>query len=215
MNKLGDERNVVVLGVRENESEERKRTLSRNATQEAFYYRHSQSGKHRLFCPIVDFDVIDVWEGLHLLAHPSAIDVGQLAALYKKASGECPIVRDVAGSPCGQGRFGCWTCTVVRKDRAVQSLVQEGYTALAPLLGFRDWLISMRDLPEHRCSVRRNGTPGLGPLRLKSRKVALKRLLAAEAASGIRLITPPEIRAIQSLWKLDANSGSYSEDVES
>lgn len=212
MRRLGGSRNVVVLGVRDNESEERRRTLSRNATQEPFYYRQSQSEIRKLFCPIVDFDVTNVWEGLHVLGRPAAINVQQLAALYKQASGECPIVREVPGTPCGQGRFGCWTCTVVRKDRAVQSLVQEGYTQLEPLLNFRNWLIAIRDQPEHRCTVRRNGTPGLGPFRMKARKIILRYLLAAQAKSGIRLIMPSEIQAIRALWALDAHSNRYSED---
>ena len=65
-------------------------------------------------------------------ARPEAIDVHRLSDLYKQASGECPVIREVKGAPCGQGRFGCWTCTVVRKDRAVQGLVQEGHTNLSP-----------------------------------------------------------------------------------
>jgi DNA sulfur modification protein DndC len=213
MNRLGGDQNLVILGVRDSESEERKRTLSRNATEEAFYYRQSQSETRKLFCPIVDFDVSSVWEGLFALDRPAAIDVQQLATLYRKASGECPIVRDTSGTPCGSGRFGCWTCTVVRQDRAVQSLVQEGYTRLQPLLDFRNWLMAIRDEPEHRCTVRRNGSPGPGPFRLRARKIILKKLRAAEAQSGIRLITPTELRAIRELWALDVHSIRYSEDA--
>jgi DNA sulfur modification protein DndC len=213
MRTLGGTCNVVVLGVRDNESEERRRTLSRNATQEPFYYRQSQSESRILFCPIVDFDVTDVWDGLHVLERPTAINVQQLAALYKQASGECPVVRDAAGTPCGQGRFGCWTCTVVRQDRAVQGLVQEGYAQLKPLLNFRNWLMAIRDQPEHRCAVRRNGAPGPGPFRIKTRKVILQHLLAAQRKSGIRLIMPSEMHAIRALWALDARSSSYSENA--
>ena len=213
MRKLGGNHNVVVLGVREDESEERSRTLSRNATQEPFYFRQSKSESRMLFCPIVDFDVTDVWEGLHALNRPAAIDVHQLVSLYKQASGECPIIRDPKGSPCGKGRFGCWTCTVVRKDRAVQSLVNEGYTQLEPLLDFRNWLISIRDQTEHRCTVRRNGTSGLGPFRLKSRKIILEKLLVAQGKCQICLILPSEIKAIKALWVSDSQSITYLEDA--
>jgi len=171
MRTLGGTRNVVVLGVRDDESEERRRALARNATRERFYYKQSQSESRMLFCPIVDFDVADVWEGLQVLDRPTAINVHQLTTLYKQASGECPVVRDAARTPCGQGRFGCWTCTVVRQDRAVQGLVKEGYTQLKPLLKFRNWLMTIRDQPEHRCHVRRNGAPGLGPFRIKTTQV--------------------------------------------
>jgi hypothetical protein len=48
---------------------------------------------------------------------------------------------------------------------------------------------------------------------MKTRKVILERLFAAEAKSGIRLIMPSELRAIRTLWEFDAKSRDYSEDA--
>jgi DNA sulfur modification protein DndC len=212
MAKIAGRANLVVLGVRQSESEERKRVLVRHSTQHKFFYQQSESEGRRLFCPIVDFDSSTVWEGLYHLRRPEAIDVHRLSYLYRQASGECPVIRDAQGSPCGQGRFGCWTCTVVRKDRAVQGLVQEGYEALRPLLEFRNWLMSIRDLLEYRCTVRRNGSSGLGPFRLVARKEILRRLLAAERKSGLKLIGAQELAIIRTLWSLDKADPSYLEE---
>ena len=147
------------------------------------------------------------------MPRPSAINVHNLAKLYKQASGECPIVREVNGSPCGQGRFGCWTCTVVRRDKAVKGLISEGHTELSPLLEYRDWLMLIRDDVGYRCTVRRNGVPGLGPFRVSARKELLRRLLTAQRQSGIKLIRAVEIRKIHSLWAADLESNTYVEDI--
>jgi len=38
---------------------------------------------------------------------------------YASASnGECPIQIDTSTPSCGNSRFGCWTCTVVDRDKA-------------------------------------------------------------------------------------------------
>lgn len=205
--------NIVVLGVRQAESEERKRVLSRHSTAEKFYYQQSNCESRRLFCPIVDLDTSTVWEGLFSLQRPQAIDVYKLGHLYKQAGGECPVIREAAGSPCGQGRFGCWTCTVVRKDQAVRGLINEGYASLQPLLEYRDWLMTIRDNTDYRCTIRRNGSATLGPFRLRARRKLLRRLLTAQRDSGLKLIGAAAIRRIYSLWAIDMEDPRYVEDL--
>ena len=213
MAEISGNESIVVLGVRKDESEERKRTLSRHATGTDYYYRQSANSNRKLFCPIVDLDTPTVWEGLFTLALPKAIDVYKLGHLYKQAGGECPVIREAQETPCGQGRFGCWTCTVIRKDKAVINLVDEGYTNLRPLLEFRDWLASIRNDVKHRCTVRRNGVHGLGPFRLKTRKEILRRLLVAQQRSRLLLIKKIEIKNIHALWLLDKQNPFYFEDA--
>lgn len=203
---------VVVLGVRYDESRERKRVLDRYATDKSYYFRQASSTSRLLFCPIVDFDSTSVWEGLFAIEEPCAIDVHMLAAIYKKASGECPIIREMDGPPCGKGRFGCWTCTVVRQDKAVRGLIDQGHQELKPLLRFRDWLIYRRDDTRLRCTIRRNGMEGLGPFRIEARMEILRRLRLAEYQSGIPLIREEEVQEIYSLWRKDIDSASYQED---
>jgi DNA sulfur modification protein DndC len=84
------------------------------------------------------------------------------------------------GAPCAGSRFGCWTCTVVRRDRTMEELIRSGYDSLQPLLDFRNWLSCLRNDPRERWSTRRNGAAGPGPFTLAARRTILDRLLATE-----------------------------------
>jgi DNA sulfur modification protein DndC len=199
------------LGVRKGESVERDKTIKRHETHQKYYLRQSTNRNVRIFSPIIDYNVKDVWATIGSGSVPRSIRSTNLAILYWKASGECPIIRDPKGTPCGSGRFGCWTCTVVRRDHAVENLVAAGYPELKPLLAFRNWLAEVRDLPAFRCSRRRNGTIGLGPFTLKARRQILKRLLIAQSQACLELIRNDELRIIRSLWKQDMLSAVYRE----
>lgn len=54
-------------------------------------------------------------------------------------------------------RFGCWTCTVVVKDRSLEGFVDAGFAEFGPLLEFRNWLAEIRDQDGRRSNRRRNG----------------------------------------------------------
>jgi DNA sulfur modification protein DndC len=211
LNTVPGNRNTVLLGIRRGESVERDRTISKHDTGTGHYFRHS-SNNSLIYSPIVDYSVEEIWNTLTFNVVPNSIDVGKLWTLYQDSSGECPIIRDPKGSPCGKGRFGCWTCTVVRKDRAVRNLVREGYTELAPLFHFRNWLAQVRDDPEYRCKKRRNGMPGPGPFTLAARQEILDKLLEAQTLSGLPLATEEELEYITQLWDLDRNSPAYLEN---
>lgn len=203
---------TVLVGTRNGESAERDRILARyRKPSERFFFDQAGSASTRLFAPIVDFTVPDVWSALLTLPRPVAVDGQRVLEIYKDAGAECPVVRDEHGTACGNGRFGCWTCTVVRKDKAVTSLVSQGYEEMGPLLEFRNWLAAVRDERSARCKVRRNGAPGLGPLTLDTRKEALRRLRHAERDSGLTLISAVEVDAIRSLWRIDRASSAYQE----
>jgi DNA sulfur modification protein DndC len=206
-----NERAIVLLGTRSGESYQRDRTLARQTLEGAYYFRQVGNPNVRLFAPIVDFSTSDVWTTLFNLPLPTSLDTDRLFTLYQDAGAECPIIKDPNGTPCGTGRFGCWTCTVVRRDKAVSSMVTEGHAGLEPLLEFRNWLAKMRDDPTNRCRFRRNGVKGLGPLTLSARKTILRRLLAAESAAARRLIGKSEVTAIKALWKMDLGSSTYRE----
>jgi len=57
-----------------------------------------------------------------------------LVKLYRDAiGGECPVVMDPDAQPsCGSSsiRFGCWTCTVVDKDKSFRGQIEKGYEQL-------------------------------------------------------------------------------------
>jgi len=210
LSRVGEEC-VVLLGIRMGESLERDKTIFRHKTERAYYYRQSGSAKVRIFTPIIEYSVQNVWDSLASGAIPKSIVGSQLATLYWHASGECPIIHDPKGTPCAKGRFGCWTCTVVRRDHAVENLVSAGQSRLKPLLDFRNWLIHIRDDPSFRCERRRNGALGLGPFTLAARQTILTRLLQAKEESGLQLITSKELLKIKALWKEDLESHSYRE----
>jgi DNA sulfur modification protein DndC len=211
---VGTSSSIVVLGTRYDESEERNRILERHATDKKHIFKQSGHNNTSLFCPISEFTTDDVWLGLVELSNIKSIDISKLSNIYKLISGECPIVRLPDTNPCSKGRFGCWTCTVVRQDKATRNLIDNGFTDLQPLYNFRQWLLDIRDNSSYRCTVRRNGLKGLGPFRLHARKDILQRLLETERQSGYKLIASDELNEISRLWQLDETSDRYREDYE-
>ena len=207
----GAERGILLLGVRRGESASRDRTIARYSSSNHAYLRQDREKGLLVFAPIIDYSTEEVWATLLENPVPSSIDADALFALYEDASGEVPIIHGPSFPPYGRGRLGCWTCTVVRKDRALASLVSNGYPALQPLLQFRNWLATMRDDPQYRCDTRRNGAPGPGPLTLRARRVAFQRLMAAQEEAGLQLLSPGESTLIQRLWEEDINSPAYRE----
>lgn len=161
---------TVLLGVRLGESQERDKTIKKHNTNHKYYLNQGKSNKTRIFSPIIDYTVTDVWATLKFNKLPRSINHSTIGQLYKDAGSECPVYRETKGTPCGKGRFGCWTCTVVRHDKSVGSMVENGHSELKPLFDFRNWLVTFRDQKEFRCTVRRNGQVGLGPITLAGRK---------------------------------------------
>lgn len=198
---------TVVLGVRESESATRQLTLKENQTVDPFWKRQRGENGRRLFMPILDYSVHDVWLVNLLVDVPRSVRAKEVADLYISASGECPTVREVKGAPCGKARFGCWTCTVAKHGVTMRNLIESGETSLKPLLRYRLWLESDRSNPRYRWPMRRNGRPGLGPMTLQWRQMALAKLLEAQNESGFRLITAEEIQAIRQEWKADGLRG--------
>jgi len=202
LDSLGGQERVILLGIRKSESVHRDNVISQYETGKQYYYRQEGSlSTTRIFAPIIDYSTEDVWATLAYNPVPYSIDAPKLMALYKQASGECPLIRDPKGTPCGSGRFGCWTCTVVRKDKSITSLVGEGYTQLEPLLDFRNWLFVVRDDLSYRLSKRRNGTNGPGPFTLEARKEILAKLIEAQRLSGYTLIDQPQLDYIDEYWR--------------
>lgn len=196
--------------MRRGESPERDRTLSRFKTDRPLVFRQEGYPSSHIFAPVLEYSTQDIWETVMFMMDPASLDGRLLWSLYNQSTGEeCPLIREPDGTPCGRGRFGCWTCTVVRRDEGVSRLIESGHEDLAPLLTFRDWLQAMRDEPENRCLRRRNGAPGPGPLTLRARRLALRRLRETERRSGLRLLHPREVELIHRLWREDRRSPAY------
>jgi len=207
--RIGDGKSVVLLGLRQGESMERDRLLSRCQTNNEYFYRQRGTVRTKIYAPIVRYTVRQVWTILKQKEIPISIDANKLISIYKSASGNNSKILNSTDDLVSKGRFGCWTCTVVRKDKAVTAMVQDGHPEFAPLLVFRNWLAQIRDDPNYRCPRHRDGSTGPGPLTLRARKEILKRLLKLQAKTQWELITQAEIDRIQELWKSDSSSPDY------
>lgn len=191
---------TVVLGVRESESASRSLTLLENQTADRFWRKQRGQRDRRLFMPIIDYSIQDVWNVNLRVDLPSSLRAEEVADLYADASGECPTVRDVKGAPCGKARFGCWTCTVAKNGTTLRNLIANGHDDLLPLLEFRLWLEEHRNNPRFRRTRRRNGMPGPGPMTLPWRRLALRKLLEAQSRSKLSLINKDEVNAVKKEW---------------
>jgi len=207
---------IVVLGVRRDESNARLRTIDkyRNIRGSRLTRHESLVGAY-IYRPIVNLSTIDVWDILLSLYPPWGGTHGNLLQLYKDSEGgECPVVLSSEEAPgCGtsSSRFGCWTCTVVEKDKSLQGFVDSGQQQYRPLIELRDWLRDIRNNPKMRQAVRRNGKLTFdacgkhipGPFTIQARKQILDRLLKIQEEYGTRLISPEEIDLIHQHWSLE------------
>lgn len=207
---------VVVLGVRRTESIRRMRTVDKYENDRGSNLNpHSSIPGAYIFRPIVDLSTSDVWEILGSFPAPWGGTHKNLFQLYRDAEGgECPVVLSKDEAPgCGtkNSRFGCWTCTVVDKDKSLQGFVDSGQHVYKPLIAFRDWLVSIRNDQTKRCAIRRNGRLTFdvsgkhipGPFTIQARQEILERLLKVQADFGAKLITDEELDLIHKYWAMD------------
>lgn len=116
---------VVLLGVRKAESIARKRRIEGRELANRLLNRHETIQDAYVYNPIVELTTEDVWDVLLRLdggKTPWGTDNSELVSLYADAdSGECPFAGIHAGGQtqsCGNSRFGCWVCTVVKEDNS-------------------------------------------------------------------------------------------------
>lgn len=225
---------VMVLGVRRAESATRAQVMSLHKIKGSPLSRHTSLANAFVYAPIERFSTDDVWT--YLLQNPSpwGADNRQLLAMYRNAqAGECPLVVDTKTESCGNSRFGCWVCTVVTKDKAMEAMIDKGEEWLEPLLELRDTLAETQD-PAKKSEVRdfrrRNGQVTFkadstevipGPYRMSFRKAFLRKLLEAQkqvnenAPPGEKtvLIHDEELREIRRIWRMEF--GDWEDSVSS
>ncbi len=207
---------IIVLGVRKDESSSRRRSVEsfQNDVGTRLHPHKELKGAY-VYRPIVELATDDVWEILASKAPPWGGSHNRLIKLYRDASGgECPVVmshEDAPGCGTNSSRFGCWTCTVVEKDKSLQGFVDSGNHQYAPLITFRDWLRGIRNDLSHRQGRRRNGKISImdngkiipGPFTLDARRMILDRLLQTQNEYGDTLISDQEIETIKRIWATD------------
>lgn len=210
---------IMLLGVRAAESAQRAVSVFRYRNAGERLNPHNSLPGCMIFKPIVDLETDEVWQFLLQSPPPWGGTHRDLVTLYRNAAGgECPLVTDKSEAPsCGtaSSRFGCWTCTVVEKDRSAEAFVEAGHGTLEPLLEMRDWLKLIREDNSKRSPRRRNGSLNFvgdgrlipGPFTLAARREILDRLLAVQEEVGFSLISQAEIDAIFRHWTEDATMG--------
>ena len=214
---------TVILGVRKAESATREQVMNLHSIEGSVLSRHSKFTNAFVYTPIEDWLVDDVWTYLLQVDCPWGKNNRDLAALYQEADDECPMVIDTKTPSCGNSRFGCWTCTVVSEDKAMQNMIDEGEEWMEPLLEFRDFLKETQD-PEKKPNYRmvkgrehgnirmkNNGGDGIIPRAHKFEfcKDLLRKLLETKKevnesipeGEEMDLIREEELREIRSLWR--------------
>ena len=254
---------IVVLGSRSQESASRAQVIAKHKIENTRLARHTTLANAFIYTPIDTWSMDDVWKILRACSLDvtiSPMGIGKkwlnkydlewenpwgsknmtLWNLYKDSSdqGECPMVIDDSTPSCGNSRFGCWTCTVVNKDRAMESLIQNGEEWMRPLLDFRN-MLSQTGIPENKSKYRnfkrRTGKVSYqraksdeeltidrahvpGPYMMKFRKEWLEHLLAQEKKFNedgyeVTLITKPELHAIRQEWLNDPNEPDWADSL--
>ena len=232
---------VVVLGSRRQESASRAQVIAKHKIDGSSLARHTSLPNAYVYMPVEDWSADDIWEFLMSSPRPWGGDNRALLELYRGSNaGECPIVIDTSTPSCGNSRFGCWTCTVVTKDKAMESLVEQGEDWMRPLLDFRN-LLAETTIPANKNTYRnfkrRTGKISYargdlqddtgetavrkhipGPYWLSYRKQWLARLLNIEkeiksTGHEIELITKEELQEIRKHWLKDPNEPDWSDEL--
>jgi putative sulfurtransferase DndC len=117
---------ILHLGARRAESSTRAQTMAGRQARNGLN-RHPDLPRVWVSNPIQFLTTEEVWAYLLQNANPWGGDNRPLYKLYASASnGECPIQIDTSTPSCGNSRFGCWTCTVVDRDKASEGLLASG-----------------------------------------------------------------------------------------
>ncbi|MBL7074948.1 DNA phosphorothioation system sulfurtransferase DndC [candidate division KSB1 bacterium] len=228
---------IILLGARKTESGSRAQTMGKYEIEDFGLRKHSSIPGAYIYTPIEDWDYRDVWAYLLQVQSPWGDNNRDLITFYRKVDRECPLVIDKSTPACGGSRFGCWVCTVVERDRALEGLIEDGEAWLGPLLEFRNWLKEIRNDPNYREGTRKNskkrevvakrlgreytlpehrGHKILGPFTFETRHEILRRLIKLQEqimGREIPLISPEEIKAIETIWIYEGDNISSIADV--
>ena len=226
---VADGEAIVLVGTRLTESQQRERSIKRHEIKGHRLSKHPLNPNTFTYAPIKELMLEEVWWVINAIPSPWGFDNEILYKIYLDASAddyECPtVVTDDSHRSCGQSRFGCWVCTVVKEDKSMSSLIQNGVSWMQPLLDFRNKLVKNRNISELRCSTRRNGQAAvdstghnLGNYTMEYRIEMLRDLLKVQKKvqkdhSSVRLITSQELIAIQVIWFRDGNFATTVNDI--
>lgn len=220
---------IILIGTRLSESQQRARSIKKHDIKGQRLSKHPLNPNTFTYAPIKELMLEEVWYIINAIPSPWGFDNQILFKIYLDASAddyECPtVVTNDSHKSCGQSRFGCWTCTVVKEDKSMTALINNGIEWMKPLLNFRNRLIENRNVSENRNDTRRNGQIAvddtghrMGNYTMDYRIQLLKELLTIQKEtqqyrSSINLITSQELIAIQIMWYRDGNFNTTVNDI--
>lgn len=210
---------IILIGTRSSESATRARSIKKHEIRGKRLTKHPHHPNTFVYAPIKDLHLEEVWYIINAMTSPWGADNSKLFQIYFDAVAddyECPtMVTDKNHSSCGQSRFGCWTCTVVKEDKSLTAQVNKTQNWLQPLLELRTSMFDERNISENRMPTRRNGQNAVnedghnqGNYTPEYRAKLLEQILVAQREiqkrrSDIELITNQELVAIQVIWYRD------------
>lgn len=215
---------ILVLGTRKAESSVRSHRMTELQSRRVrdLLSPNDSLPNCLVYSPIEDWSNDDVWTFLMQESNPWGYSNKELLTMYQGASpdGECPLVLDSSTPSCGDSRFGCWTCTLVEKDKSMSAMIQndEEKEWMLPLLELRNALDvaddrHLRDFRRMNGSVQLfHGKPIPGPYTQSSREDWLRRLLEAQKfireegpdyVRSLDLVSKAELDEIRRIWVVE------------
>lgn len=178
---------AILTGVRFGESQARDARLNDSCTRggecgQGVWFKRSEALQVGYLAPIVNWTSCEVWDLISGFAPSWGYPVKELEKVYNDH----------------ETRFGCWMCTVIKKDKAMlKTIEQDEWAHLKPMADFRNYVWESTRNPNTRIK-RKSG--GVGKLRLNTRRALLKKLMLVQEKVGIQLIAQEEIDFIKNLW---------------
>ena len=220
---------IILIGTRFSESQQRAKSIKKHDIKGYRLSKHPLNPNTFTYAPIKELMLEEVWYIINTIPSPWGFDNQILFKIYLDASAddyECPtVVTNDSHRSCGQSRFGCWVCTVVKEDKSMHALIKNGIEWMRPLLDFRDRLVENRNISDHRSETRRNGQLAIdetghkqGNYTMAYRVQLLHELLTIQKdtqqyRSSIDLISSQELIAIQVMWYRDGNFSTTVNDI--
>jgi len=203
---------LMLLGVRSDESIARANSINKHETNHRGLSTHIAIPNAFTLAPVKHWTNPEVWSFLSKYPAPWGKHEDMMY-LYDKGSGEsdCNIALNPESPSCGKTRFGCWVCTVVSKDKAMENMIRHDEDKwMTPLHEFRNKLEEYRHDENRRQTRRRNGQKAKGPFLITVRQELFARLLEIEKdlkpyLKGKTLISDEEIIQIQKEWLHDGD----------
>lgn len=207
---------IILVGTRKSESATRSKSIKKHEIKGKRLTKHPLQNNVFVYSPIKELELEEIWYIINTFKSPWGADNKELFDIYSDASAddyECPtMVSNKEHKSCGQSRFGCWTCTVVKKDKSISAQIENGQKWLIPLRDLRNWVQEERNKSENRSNFRRDGSkatiPHGGVVEKKHRAKILEKVFEAQKQINdmgyeVELINKQELIAIQVIWYRD------------